>query len=84
MTNSNLDLSALILHKANLLEACPEVNMATPCSGSDKTPTVSCSTWEASTTNQVVVDLLHICALHSGHFFLNLSVVYHLVQDNCM
>ena len=34
--------------------------------------------------NQVVADLLHICALHSRKFFLNPSVFYHPGQENCM
>ena len=54
LTNSDLNISALILHKATLLDVCPEANMATPCSGSDNIPTVSCSTRESSTINLLV------------------------------
>ena len=65
LTNSNLKLGALILHDATLLNVCPEVNMDAPRSGLDNTPTVSCSTWEASAMNLVVADLLCMQALHS-------------------
>ena len=64
ITNSNLELAALILHEATLLAA----------SRTDNIPTVSWSTHEASTINLVVTGLLNICALHSRNIFLNPSV----------
>ena len=74
ITNSNLELSALVLHEATLLAAVPEARLAAPRSGFDNTPTVSWSTKEASTINMVVADLLCLNALHSRQFFLNPSV----------
>ena len=68
LTNSDLELATLVLHEATLLEVCPEVVMAAPCSGSDNTPTMSWSTLQASTINQVVAYLLHIRALYSRQF----------------
>ena len=65
LTNSNLELSSLVLYKINLLDVCPEAKMAAPCSRLDNTPTVSWSTWETSTTNPVVADLRRIRAIHS-------------------
>ena len=74
ITNSNLDLSALILQEANVLKAAPKARMAAPRSGSDNKTSVSCSTCKASMINPVVSDLLRICTLHSIKFFLNPSV----------
>ena len=74
ITNSDLELAALILQEATLLEAVPKASMTAPRSGSDNTPTVSWSTHEASMINLVVSDLLRIHALHSRKFFLNPSV----------
>ena len=65
ITNSDLELAALVLHEATLLVAVPESRLAAPRSGSDNTPTVSWSTKEASTINPVVADLLRLRALHS-------------------
>ena len=45
LTNYDLELSALVLPEATLLEMCPEATMAAPLSGLDNTPTVSWSTW---------------------------------------
>ena len=67
LTNSNLELAALILHEDTLLEVCPDANTAAPRSGSDNTPNISWSTWEASTINPVVADLLCICTFYSRH-----------------
>ena len=74
ITNSDLELAALVLHEATLLAAVPEARRAAPRSGSDNTPTVSWSTREASTINPVVADLLRLRALHSRQFFINPSV----------
>ena len=65
ITNSDLELAALVLHEATLLTAVPESRMAVPHSGSDNTPTVSWSTKEASTINPVMADFLRLRALHS-------------------
>ena len=48
ITNSDLELDALVLHEATLLAAVLEIRLAAPHSGSDNTPTVSWSTKEAS------------------------------------
>ena len=77
ITNSDIKLAILILQEATLLEAVPKARMATPCSGSDNTPTVSLSMCEASMINPMVADFLRIHALRSRKFFLNLVVFYH-------
>ena len=74
ITKSDIELAALVLQEATLLEAVPKASMTAPRSGSDNTPTVSWSTHEASVINRVVADLLRICVLHSRRFFLNPSV----------
>ena len=84
LTNSDLEIVTLFLHEATLLETYPDATMAAPRLELDNTLTVSCSTWEASTINPAVADLLRICALHSGQFFLNPSVIYHPGLENCM
>ena len=84
LTNSKLELAALVLHKATLLDTCLEAMMAVPRSVSDNTPTLSWSTRETSTTNPVVADLFRIRALHSRQFFLNPSVFYQPSLKNRM
>ena len=74
ITNSNLELAALVVHEATLLAAVPKARLAAPRSGSDNTPTVSWRTKEASTINPVVADLIRLCALHLRQFFINPSV----------
>ena len=64
ITNSNLDLAALVLQEATLLKAVPKAHMRALRPGSDNTHTVSWSTCEASMINLVVSDLLRIRALH--------------------
>ena len=77
LTNSYLDLSALVLHEATLLDTCPEATMATPRSVLDNMPAVSWSTRETSTINPMVAYLLRICTLYSCQFFLFPLVFYH-------
>ena len=84
LTNYDLELAALVLPEATLLEICPEATMAAPCSGLDNTPTMSWSTREASTIKPVVSFLLRIRALHSLFFLIIPLVFYHPGLENCM
>ena len=59
ITNSDLELSALVLHKATLLATVPGSRLAAPRPVLDKTTTVSRSTKEASTINPVVGPTYH-------------------------
>ena len=68
ITNSDLELTALVLHKATLIAEVPDARLAVPHSGFDNTPTVSWSTKEALTTYPVFADLLRIRTLHSRQF----------------
>ena len=83
ITNSNLELAALILHEATLIAEVPDASLAAPRSGSDNTPTASWSTKEASTINPVLADLLRIRALHSSQFFIPFCILSPGHQ-NCM
>ena len=64
ITNSDLELSSLVLHEATLIAAVPNASLAAPNSWSENNPTVSWSTKEAPTINLVVADLLCIRTLH--------------------
>ena len=84
ITNSDLELAALVVHEATLLAAVPEARLAASRSGLDNTPTVSWSTKEASTINPVVADLIRLHTLHLRQFFINRSVIYHPEIKNTM
>ena len=84
ITNYNLELVALFLHKATLLAAVTDARLAAPHSGSKNTPTASWSTKESLTINPVVGDLLRLRALHLRQFFINPSVFYHPGVKNLM
>ena len=84
ITNSDLELAALVLHKDILIVAVPDARLAAPCSGSNNTPTVSWSTKEASATNSVVANLLCLHAPHLRQLFVNPSFFYHPFIDNHM
>ena len=60
VTNSDPELSALVLEEATLLEEVPKACMAVPRSDSDNTPIVSWSTHKALMINLVVADLAAI------------------------
>ena len=60
ITNSDLDITDLVLHKATLQLPVPTERMAAPRSSSDNTPTTTWSTCEVSTIKPVVADFLHI------------------------
>ena len=64
LTNYNFYISALVLHKANILAEFLEANMSAPCSVLDNTPNVSCSMRDLSTVNLEVAGHLRIHALH--------------------
>ena len=83
LTNYDLELAALVLPEATLLEMCPEATMAAPFSGLDNTPTVSWSAREASAINPVVADLLRIYVLHSRQFFKPLSLLLPRPGEPC-
>ena len=84
LTNSNLEIAALILHEATLLGSCPEENIAAPHSVLDNMSIVSRITQDAFTIKPVIADLLHIHTLHLRQFTLKPSVFNHPGQENQM
>ena len=84
ITNSDLELDALVLHEATLLAAVPDDRLAAPCSGYDNNPAVSWIKKEALTINPVIADLLRLRALNSRQFFLHPSVFNHPGTKNRM
>ena len=80
ITSFDLELAALLLQEATLLEAVPKAYMAAPRSGSDNTRTFSWSMHEASMINSVVADLLCIRVLHSRKF----SSILKFLSSRCM
>ena len=63
ITNSDLELAALVLQEATFPFIFPSPVWRAPFTGSDNTPTVAWSFRESSTINLVVADLLRIRAL---------------------
>ena len=84
LTNSDLDLAALVLHEVTHLTAVPKAHLSSPRSRSGNITTILWSTHEASTIYTVVVDLLSIHAIHSRQLSLNPSVFFHPGQENCI
>ena len=58
ITNSGLELAALVLQKATFPFVSSNPAWQDPFDGSNNTPTVAWNFWEASTANPVVADLL--------------------------
>ena len=74
ITNSDLEMAALVLHEDTLRTAVPDVRLDTPHSGSDNNLTIFWSTKEASMINPMVAYLLCIRVIHSTQLFINPSV----------
>ena len=68
ITNSDLELAALVLQEATFPFICPSPAWRAPFTGSDNTPTVAWYFRESSTINPVVADLLRIWALVNRQF----------------
>ena len=76
ITNSDLELAALVLKDYCFPLVCSRPDWHTPLTGSDNTPTVSWCFREASTTNPIVSDLLRICAETNSGALLTPSLFY--------
>ena len=77
ITKSDLNLPTLILHKATLPSVVLAEIMLMLCSGLDIITTVSCSMWDVSATNPVVVYLLTLTT-HIYSLFYSLYVDYRI------
>ena len=84
ITNSDLELAALILQESVFPLVCSKWHWHAPITGSDSTPTVSWSFKEASTINPVVADLLRIRSIINRNACITPSVCFHPGVDNTM
>ena len=84
ITNYDLEISALVLHKAILIVAVTDNRLVAPHSGYDNTPSVSWIMEEFLTINPLVADLLRLHAHHLRQFSVNPSVFNHLGIKNCI
>ena len=84
ITNSDLELAALVLKEATFPFMCTIPAWRDPFTGSDNTPIVAWSFRESSTINPVVADLLRIRYLVNRKFCITPSVLYHPGPLNTM
>ena len=84
ITNSDLELAALVLHEATFPAVCESSEWRAPLSGSDNTPTVSWTFKEASTINPVVANLLRIRSITNTNASITPAVFYHPGTLNTM
>ena len=77
ITNSDLELAALVLHESCFPIVCSRPEWHATSTGSDNTPTVGWCFLEASTGNPIVADLLCIRADMNSGALLTPSVFYH-------
>ena len=84
ITNSDLELAALVLHEACFPSVCVSPHWHAPATGSDNTPTVSWAFKESSTINPVVAELLRIRSEQNRLSKITPSVFYHPGSENTM
>ena len=84
ITNSYLELAALVLQEATFTFVGANPEWRAPFTGSDNTPTVNWTFREASTVNPVIADLLRLRSLVNRQFKITLSVFYHPGPQNTM
>ena len=77
ITNSDLELAALVLHEATFPQVCKNSAWRAPLTGSDNTPTVAWTFKEASTINPVVANLLRIRSIQNTNSSITPAVFYH-------
>ena len=77
ITNSDLELAALVLHEATFTTICNSSAWRAPLTGSDNTPTVAWTFKEAATINPVVANLLRIRSIVNSNSSITPAVFYH-------
>ena len=77
ITNSDLELAALVLQEATFPFVSSNPAWRSPFTGSNNNPTVACTFQEASTVNTVVADLLCLWSLFNRKLKITQSVFYH-------
>ena len=84
ITNSDLELAALVLQEATFPFICPSPAWRAPFTGSNNNPTVAWYFRESSTINPVVADLLRIRFLVNRQFCITPFVFYRPGHLNTM
>ena len=84
ITNSDLELAALVLHKDTFPDICGSSNWRAPLTGSNNTPTVSWTSKEASTINPVVANLIRIRSIVNTNSAITPAIFYHPGHLNTM
>ena len=84
ITNSDLELTALVLQEATFPFVGTDPTWWAPLTGSDNTPTVAWTFQEASTVNPMGADLLRLESLVNCQFNITPSVFYHPGTQNTM
>ena len=77
ITNSDLELAALVLQEATFNFVITNPAWRALFTGSDNTPTIAWNFWEASILNPVVYYLLRLRSLVNHQFKITPSVFYH-------
>ena len=84
ITNSDLELAALVLHEATFPTICNSTAWRAPLTGSDNTPTVAWTFKEVATINPVVANLLRIRSIVNSNSSITPVVFYHPGHLNTM
>ena len=84
ITNSDLELTELVLQESYFTLACTHSDWHAPLTGSDNTPTVSWCYMDAYTVNPIVADLLRVCDEMNSGSLLTSSMFYHPGPLNTM
>ena len=84
ITNSDLELAALVLHESTFPTVCKSAAWRAPLTGSDNTPTVAWTFKEAATINPVVANLLRIRSIANSNSSISPAVFYHPGHLNTM
>ena len=84
ITNSDLELAALVLQEATFPFVSANPEWRAPFTVSDNMTTVAWTFREASTVNPVVADLIRLRSLVNYQFKITPSVLYHPGPQNTM
>ena len=84
ITNSDLELAALVLQEAKFTFVSTYPTWQAPFTGSNNTSTVAWTFQEASIVKPVVADLFHLRSLVKLQFNITPSVFYHPGTQNTM
>ena len=77
ITNSDLKLSAFVLHKATLHAVCSSPYWRAPNIGRNNTPIAAWIFKDVANINPAVVNLLHICSIVHNNTSIIPAIFYH-------